>query len=270
MNFQLTDADFDLFSKLIYKESGITFSDVNRTILDGRLRTCLKEKNLETLQDYYKLVTTNAEEMKHMLDSVTTNLTRFFRNQPHFDTLINYVVPKILEKKKSKGQNVVRVWSAGCSTGEEPYTIAMVLKEILPPTFTFQILASDISLKSILTAKQGFYPTQKCEGIPPNYLAKYFTQTEGGYQINESLKSTIRFDYHNLKHNSSATDNDIVFCRNVLIYFDVPAQTATVKCFYDSMDNDSFLFIGHSESLFGMDTKFEFLKTDWACIYQKK
>ncbi len=270
MNIVVTDADFELFSTLIYKESGISFSDINRTILEGRLRTCISEKKLPSLMDLYKLVTTNADEMKWMLDSVTTNLTRFFRNQPHFDTLINYVIPKLVEKKRFKGNKTIKVWSAGCSTGEEPYTLAMVLKEHLPPTVSFQILASDISLKSILTAKQGFYPTNKCEGVPPKYLNKYFTKTDAGYQINEELKNTIRFDYHNLKHSSSTLDNDIVFCRNVLIYFDLPAQTATVNCFYNSMESESYLFIGHSESLFGMDTKFEFLKTDWACIYQKK
>ncbi len=270
MNINVTDADFDLFSKLIYKESGISFSDVNRTILEGRLRTCLNDKKLETLAELYKLITTNTEEMKWMLDSVTTNLTRFFRNQPHFDTLINYVIPKTVAKKRAQGKTNIKVWSAGCSTGEEPYTIAMVLKEHLPPNMTFQILASDISLKSILTAKQGYYPQNKCEGIPPNYLAKYFTKTDGGYQINEDLKNTIRFDYHNLKNSSSTIDNDVVFCRNVLIYFDLPAQTTTVNCFYNSMESDSYLYIGHSESLFGMDTKFEFLKTDWACIYHKK
>ncbi len=270
MSSVVTDSEFELFSKLIYKESGISFSDVNRTILEGRLRLCLIEKKLNTLDELHKLITSSTDEMKWMLDSVTTNLTRFFRNQPHFDTLINYVVPKILEKKRQKGKNVIKVWSAGCSTGEEPYTIAMVLKEILPPGYSFQILASDISLKCILTAKQGFYPANKCEGVPPKYLLKYFTKVEGGYQINEDLKSTIRFDYHNLKHSSSTLDNDIVFCRNVLIYFDVPAQTATVNAFYNSMESESYLFIGHSESLFGMDTKFDFLKTDWACIYHKK
>ncbi len=269
MDIVVTDADFNLFSALIYKESGITFSDINRTILEGRLKMCVKDKKLSSLEELHKLITSNSDEMKWMLDSVTTNLTRFFRNQPHFDTLINYVIPKLVEKKKATGKNVIKIWSAGCSTGEEPYTLAMVLKEHLPPTMKFEILASDISLKCILTAKQGFYPESKCEGIPPNYLAKYFTKTDGGYQIIDSLKSTIRFDYHNLKHNSSTTDNDAVFCRNVLIYFDMPAQTATVKTFYDSMSNNSFLFIGHSESLFGMDTKFQFLKTDWACIYQK-
>lgn len=269
MDLIVTDQDFELFSNLIYKESGITFSDINRSILEGRLKTCVKEKGLETFAELYKLVTTNPEEMKLMLDSVTTNLTRFFRNQPHFDTLINYVLPKVIEKKRAKGQNCIKIWSAGCSTGEEPYTIAMILKDILPPGMTFQILASDISLKCLLTAKQGFYPERRIEGIPEGYLKKYFTKTPDGYQVNEDLKNYIRFDYHNLKNNSSSVNNDIVFCRNVLIYFDTAAQTEVVNGFYNAMENDSYLFIGHSESLFGMDTKFEFLKTDWACIYKK-
>ncbi len=269
MELIVTDQDFELFSSLIYKESGITFSDLNRSILDGRLKTFLRDKKLESFSELYKLVTTNQDEMKLMLDSVTTNLTRFFRNQPHFDTLINYVLPKIIEKKKSKGQNSIKIWSAGCSTGEEPYTLAMVLKDVLPPGMTFQILASDISLKCLLTAKQGFYPTRKIEGIPENYLNKYFTKTPDGYQIIDELKNYIRFDYHNLKNNSSTLNNDIVFCRNVLIYFDKAAQSEVVNGFYNSMENNSYLFIGHSESLFGMDTKFEFIKTDWACIYKK-
>ena len=269
MEIIVTDQDFELFSNLIYKESGITFSDINRSILDGRLKTFLREKKLSTFTELYKLVTTNQEEMKLMLDSVTTNLTRFFRNQPHFDTLINYVLPKIIEKKRNKGQNCIKIWSAGCSTGEEPYTLAMILKDILPPDMTFQILASDISLKCLLTAKQGFYATRKVEGIPENYLKKYFTQTPDGYQITEDLKKYIRFDYHNLKNNSSTTNNDIVFCRNVLIYFDTAAQNEVVNGFYNSMESNAYLFIGHSESLFGMDTNFEFIKTDWACIYKK-
>lgn len=265
----LTDADFELFSKIIYKESGISFSDVNRSILDGRLKDCLKEKKLDTFQDYYKLVLSNAEEMKYMLDSVTTNLTRFFRNQPHFDTLINYVIPKLIEKKRKAGQNNIKIWSAGCSTGEEPYTIAMILKDILPAGMTFSITASDISLKSILVGKQGFYATNRITGIPPDYLTRFFTKTDIGYQVTEELKKTINFDYHNLKNNSSIRDADIIFCRNVLIYFDEASQLAAINLFWDAMGSQSYLFIGHSESLFGMDTKFEFLKTDWACLYRK-
>lgn len=265
----LTDADFDLFRKVIYDESGITFSDTNRSILDSRLKDRLREKKLDSVQDYYKMIMSDKEEMKVLLDSVTTNLTRFFRNQPHFDAFINYVIPHVIEEKKKTGDTIIRVWSAGCSTGEEPYTIAMILEDILPPPFKFQITASDLSLKSLMVGQQGFYQDSKIAGIPENYLNRFFKKVEGGYQVNRDLMDKIRFDYHNLKNDSGARNLDVIFCRNVLIYFDEAAQTAVVNKFYDALGKHSYLFIGHSESLFGMDTKFEFLKTEWACLYQK-
>jgi chemotaxis protein methyltransferase CheR len=265
----LTDNDFDLFRKVIYNESGITFSNTNRSILDSRLKERLREKKLESLNEYYQLIISDKEEMKVLLDSVTTNLTRFFRNQPHFDAFINYVIPHVLEEKKLTSDRTVRIWSAGCSTGEEPYTIAMILEDILPATFTYQITASDISLKSLMVGKQGFYPESRIVGIPQNYLDKYFVKVDGGYQVSKSLMEKINFDYHNLKNESGAKNLDIIFCRNVLIYFDEPAQCAVIDKFYRAMAPHSYLFIGHSESLFGMNTKFEFLKTDRACLYQK-
>lgn len=265
----LNDSDFDLFRKIIYNESGITFSDTNRSILESRLKERLREKNLESLKDYYDLIVSNKEEMKLLLDSVTTNLTRFFRNQPHFDAFEHYVIPHILEEKKKTGDKLIRIWSAGCSTGEEPYTIAMILSEILPPPFTFFVTASDLSLKSLMVGKQGFYPDSRISGIPENYLAKYFTKVDGGYQVKKELMEKIKFDYHNLKNDSGARNLDVIFCRNVLIYFDEAAQTNVVNRFYDALGPHSYLYIGHSESLFGMDTKFEFLKTEWACLYQK-
>ncbi len=265
----LTDADFELFRKVIYDESGITFSATNRSILDSRLKERLRDKNMNDVRSYYSLIMSDKEEMKVLLDSVTTNLTRFFRNQPHFDTLVHYVIPALIEEKKKRGENTIRIWSAGCSTGEEPYTIAMILKDILPPPFTFEIMASDLSLKCLMVGKQGFYEEARIQGIPPNYLDRFFTKNGSGYQVVDDVKKHIRFDYHNLKHDAGLRNLDIVFCRNVLIYFDDEAQLAVVNRFYDSMAAHSFLFIGHSESLFGMDTKFEFLKTDWACLYQK-
>jgi len=185
----LTDAQFDMFRKTIYDESGITFSESNRTILDSRLKERLREKSLSNVEDYYKLILSDREEMKMFLDSVTTNLTRFFRNQPHFDALSHYVIPKIVELKKNAGQKTVKIWSAGCSTGEEPYTIAMVLKTVLPPTMDFEIMASDISLKSLMVGKQGYYPEARIVGIPPDYLTRFFTKIDGGYQVKEELKS---------------------------------------------------------------------------------
>ena len=265
----LSDAEFEMFRKVIYDESGITFSGTNRSVLDSRIRELLRQKKLDSVAKYYTLILQNKEEMKEMLDSVTTNLTHFFRTQPHFDALINYVVPHLIDYKKQHGSDMIRVWSAGCSTGEEPYTIAMILKTILPPPFTFKITASDISLKSLMVGRLGFYADNRMDGVPADYLAKYFTKSSGGYQVNRDIMDTINFDYHNLSHDSGKRDFDIVFCRNVLIYFDEAAQMAVIKRFWDAMAPHSYLFIGHSESLFGMKTKFEFLKTDWACLYQK-
>ncbi|HAK69416.1 MAG TPA: chemotaxis protein CheR [Treponema sp.] len=265
----LTDSQFELFRKLIYDASGITFSDNNRSILDSRLKERLREKKLTDVEEYYRLVNADGNEFKAFLDSITTNLTRFFRNQPHFDALIKYVVPHVIENKKRNGETKIRIWSAGCSTGEEPYTIAMLLKDKLPAPYSFDIMASDISLKSLLIGQQGFYPTSRVAGVPREYLDRFFTKNEKGYQVKSDLMNSVHFDYHNLRHDSGARNLDIVFCRNVLIYFDEPAQKATIDRFYRSMAQNSYLFIGHSESLFGMDTKFQFLKTEWACLYQK-
>ncbi len=270
MSDLLTDLQFDKYRKLIYDASGITFSENNRSILDSRLKERLREKQMASADDYFALVTSDQGEFKAFLDSVTTNLTRFFRNQPHFDALVNYVIPHVIENKKKTGETRIKIWSAGCSTGEEPYTIAMLLKDKLPSPYTFEIMASDISLKSLMVGKQGFYPNTRIDGIPPAYLERFFTKSDKGYQVKPELMNLIRFDYHNLRHDSGARNLDIVFCRNVLIYFDEPAQKATIDRFYNSMGRDSYLFIGHSESLFGMDTKFKFLKTDWACLYHKE
>ena len=152
LNYQ----DYEKFRKVIYDQCGITFSATNRSILDSRIKDLLRKKNIATPGEYLDLVLKNPEEMKLMLDSVTTNLTRFFRNQPHFDAFINYVIPAVVEQKKKTGDKTIRIWSAGCSTGEEPYTIAMIMKEICPPGFDFKITASDISLKSLMVGQQGF------------------------------------------------------------------------------------------------------------------
>jgi chemotaxis protein methyltransferase CheR len=264
-----SDTDFEAYRNFIYNESGIHFTTTNRSILESRLKEKLREKSIATVKEYYQLITRDKEELKDFLDSITTNLTRFFRNQAHFDALEHYVIPEIIKIKQPMGNTTIKVWSAGCSTGEEPYTIAMLLSEILPPPWKFTITASDISLKCLMTGKEGFYADSRITGIPDAYLKKYFNKVEGGYKIHEDIMSKIRFDYHNLKNDSGQHGLDIVFCRNVIIYFDEAAQQAVINRFWDAMAPKSFLFIGHSESLFGMDTKFEFVKTQWATFYRK-
>jgi chemotaxis protein methyltransferase CheR len=265
----LTNSDFEKFRALIYDESGIHFSESNRTILESRLKERLKKAEMDSVSSYYALIKGNTEEMKILLDSVTTNLTRFWRNTAHFQTFENHVVVDLVEHKKSTGDKKIKLWSAGCSTGEEPYSLAIVLKELLPPGFTAEITASDLSLKSLMIAKEGFYPETRIGGVPEQYLTKYFDKKGNGYQVKEEIRSMIKFDYHNLKNDSGLRNLDTVFCRNVIIYFDETAQKAVINRFWEAMSNHSFLFIGHSESLFGMNTQFEFVKTEWATLYRK-
>jgi chemotaxis protein methyltransferase CheR len=265
----LNDADFELYRGLIYNESGIHFTSTNRSILESRLKERLKGKNIESVKVYFNAISRDKEELKSFLDSITTNLTRFFRNQAHFDALERFIVPELLKIRKGGPNTTLKIWSAGCSTGEEPYTIAMLMHEILPPPWKYEIVASDISLKCLMTAKEGFYAESRISGIPEAYLKKFFDKVDGGYKIRGEIMSKIRFDYHNLKNDSGLRNLDIVFCRNVIIYFDESAQNAVINRFWDSMASKSFLFIGHSESLFGMNTKFEFVKTQWATFYRK-
>ncbi|MDR2509436.1 MAG: protein-glutamate O-methyltransferase CheR [Spirochaetaceae bacterium] len=264
-----TDVDFDNFRKLLYKESGIHFTETNKPILVQRLRVRLSERNLPNAADYYKIITSDKDELKGFLDAITTNLTWFFRNVPHFEALQKFVLPELMKEKKIKNDFTLRIWSAGCSTGEEPYTIAMLLAEKLPPPWRAEIVASDLSLKCLMTAKEGFYEKSRISGVPPAYLKKYFDETDSGYKIKAFLKNMVRFDYHNLKNASPWRNFDIVFCRNVLIYFDEAAQLEVVNHFWQSMVSRSFLYIGHSESLFGMKTRFEFVKTEWTTLYKK-
>jgi len=243
----LADSDFELYRKLIYDESGIHFSATNRSILESRLRERLRDQKLQTPQEYYAILIKDKEELKVLLDSVTTNLTRFFRNQAHFDAVEHFVLPELIKLRQAERK--VRIWSAGCSTGEEPYTIAMLLKELLPPGWSSEVTASDISLKSLMVGKEGFYPDMRIQGVPDAYLPKYFDKRPNGYQIKDDIKKTIRFDYHNLKNDSGQRNLDVVFCRNVMIYFDPPSRAKLVESIYRVVKPGGWFFIGHSESL---------------------
>ncbi len=264
---KLEDYDFKRFRDIIYDSSGISFTEVNRPILESRLKDRLKKTNIKDLDEYYKVIIKEPEELKVLLDAVTTNLTSFFRNATQFYALENYILPDLQKRKKDKK---IKIWSAGCSTGEEPYSIAMVVKEKLDSSWQCEIIASDISFNSLIKAKEGFYHSSKVGGIPPVLLKKYTVPVGDGYQIIEDLKNMIRFDYHNLKYDSGLKNFDIVFCRNVIIYFDAKAQVEVLNRIYESMADYSYLFIGHSESLFGMNTKFVFTKIGEACLYMKK
>lgn len=263
---KLDDINFKRFRDLIYNESGISFTNTNRPILESRLKERLRELELTSIDSYYNDLIRNSEELKNLLDLVTTNLTKFFRNQTHFDAFESYILDDLRKKNPKKH---LKIWSAGCSTGEEPYTIAMVAREILDMSWKIEIIASDISFNALMKAKEGFYESNKVVGIPDKYLKKYMIEIGSGYYVKDEIKELVQFDYHNLKNAPTTRDFDIIFCRNVIIYFDTAAQKRVVNLFYDTMKPYAYFFIGHSESLFGMDTKFVFTKIGNACLYMK-
>lgn len=267
-DFILTDEEFILFKDLVYKESGICFNLINKVVLESRIKSSMEEYNLSKTRDFYELLS-NSNELKDFLSKITTNLTKFFRTETNFELLKRFVLPDIISRKGSGSQ--IRIWSAGCSTGEEPYTIAMTCLET--PGITennIKIYASDISLNSLVAAKEGRYSENKIENVPKEYLIKYFDKLSSGeYIIKNAIKKLITFDYHNLVHRGTQYNMDIIFCRNVLIYFDEESQKLTVKRFYDILGEYGYLFIGHSESLFGMDTRFKFNNINGSIVYTK-
>ncbi|AHH10583.1 protein-glutamate O-methyltransferase CheR [Borrelia coriaceae] len=257
------------FCNFIYENSGIRFDEKNKVVLKGRINDAMHElENINTPEQLYDLINSNKLKKEYFLDLVTTNLTRFFRNEAHFATFEKFIIPNLIKIKTQEGKNKIVMWSAGCSTGEEPYSLAFVLKHHLPKYFDFIIIASDLSLKSLMIAKEGYYSAQKCEHIPIQYK-HYIKPHMYGYRVIDDIKKHIRFDYHNLNFESGFSNMDVIFCRNVLIYFDEKSKIRVLRKFYSSMAIKSYLFIGHSESLFGLNLPFKFLRTPWAIIYEK-
>lgn len=269
----LSDSDFDKYKTLIYSKSGISFSEANRSVLESRIKEKLYSLKLITPEEYFQTLLGDEEELKAFLDLVTTNLTQFFRNPPHFEALVNVILPNLVDYKNKYFRNdrKIKIWSAGCSTGEEPYSLAIQLNESLPKEFEYEIYASDLSLKSLIKAKEGIYSKKKIyENVPREYIDRYFVDLgDNNLQVTPFLKSKVHFDYHNLKHKSHFNDLDIIFCRNVLIYFDEASQKNTLMHFWDAMNDYSFLFIGHSESLFALDVPFKYYKTPYTILYIK-
>ena len=269
-NNSLTEEYLELFKEFIYNKSGIRFNLINQVILESRIESSMKERNIANVEDYFHLISNDKNELKLFLDNITTNLTKFFRTESNFDLLKNKVLPIILNNKRYS--DTIYIWSSGCSTGEEPYSIAMTCLEtprIYPSNV--KIYATDISMQSLDVAKKGIYDKDKVSNISDEYLTKYFDEMpDNKYKVKDEVKNMVSFEYHNLINPTSKYLNmDIVFCRNVLIYFDNESVKLTVNRFYDILNKHGFLFIGHSESLFGLDTKFKFNNIDDSIVYTK-
>ncbi|MDG6026592.1 MAG: methyltransferase [Candidatus Brocadia sp.] len=277
MDIEIDDKEFGLFQRLIYNKSGINLASSKKELLKSRLMKRLREKSLSSFKEYYQYITeedTTGEELVSMLDCISTNLTEFFRESAHFDFLSENVLPVLLENRRKNREKKIRIWCAGCSTGEEPYSISMILSDCIEQLLEWdiKILATDLSTRVLKKASQGAYAKDRLRGIPNQMLNTYFERglhnLKDCYQIKDFLKKLIVFRRLNLTDEIFPFKGqfDLIFCRNVMIYFDKQTQTELIAKFYKHLAPDGYLFIGHSESLAGTETRFRYVRPT---IYQK-
>ena len=268
--------DFRLFRDFIYDKTGIFFSPAKRYMLGRRLLRRMEELNCSNLKDYYRLLRLDnrGTEVNRLIEIVTTNETYFFRNIAQMKILGEELLPRLILEKKEQNNKNLKIWSAACSTGEEPYSIAINLLENLPDTtgWNVQILASDINRQVLETARRGKYASRALKEVHSYYLSKYFVRNNGSYEVDLRLKNLVRFFYLNLM-NQQQTANlrnvDIIFCRNVLIYFDQKARKQVVGNLYNSLKPNGYIFLGHSESISRISTAFKVCRFSNGIIYQK-
>jgi len=260
----MSNADFVRMSKLIQDFCGIKLPQVKKTMLEGRLRKRLKALGMETFDEYCDYIfdpKSAGEEYVHMLDAVTTNKTDFFRESNHFDYLLNRVLPELVSSQGLGIGKLLNVWSAGCSTGEEPYTLAMVLSDFAEtvPGFHFLVLGTDISTRVLSKAVSGIYERDRVDPIPMPLRKKYLLRSKGKdaglVRIAPELRSSVRFARLNLMEDDYGMREQmgVIFCRNVIIYFDRPTQKRLLARLSQQLISGGYLFMGHSESIHGMD-----------------
>ena len=253
MGHTITAEEFERFRALIYDESGISLNDQKRTLVESRLSKRLRDLGIQTFSEYYRVITEDAtrEEFTQVLDLISTNKTDFFREPQHFEFLRTKILPEVAATRK------IRIWSSACSTGEEPYTIAMTLFESVQDAAQWdcKILASDLSTRVLAKAASGVYDQDRFRDVPPDILRRHFLRGRGGraglYKVKPHLAPMIQFRRLNLmaERFPITTPLDLIFCRNVMIYFDRPTQQTLVNKFYGYLKPGGYLFIGHSESL---------------------
>jgi chemotaxis protein methyltransferase CheR len=273
MIMELRDTEFEKISRLVYSHCGIHLHDGKKELVKARLSKRIREGNFTSFAEYYEYVKTvkGTDEFITMIDSLSTNLTSFFRQDAHFRAL-SRIVSALLREQARRSRPRLHFWSAGCSTGEEPYTMAITALEAAEGMGAdVRILATDISTRVLKKAAQGIYPVERIQSIPPDLLKKYFQIGQGNwvghYRLKKDVRSLVTSERFNLMDPMPAGDPfDVIFCRNVMIYFDKKTQEGLVNRFYGRMTKGGYLFIGHSESLTGLSHAFKYVEPS---LYRK-
>jgi len=274
---ELRQDDFVAIRDFIHERSGIFFAENKKYIIENRLTKRMTELGVKTYKDYFYLMKydTTQKEFNTLMNLITTNETSFFRNPPQLKAFSEEVLPLIMDGKNKAKNKKLRIWSAGCSTGEEPYTIGIILRESIRDISSWQIeiLANDISEQVLYAARRGIYNDVTLRSTDRFIVEKYFTREPEGHRISDDIKRFVKFSHMNLtdyKKMSMFRDVDVVFCRNVMIYFSEEVKKNIVRQFYHSLKPGGYLFIGHSESLHGISKSFKLVYFKNALVYNKE
>jgi chemotaxis protein methyltransferase CheR len=264
---ELTEGQFQAISHLVKDLCGINLHDGKRELVKARLNKRLRQLGMDDFSQYLDYIATDngQAELLAMLDALSTNLTSFFREGAHFDLLRETIVPEMV-RRADKGRRM-RIWSAGCSTGEEPYSIAIVLKEVLSDLagWDVRVLATDLSSRVLEIARRGIYGQDRLRQVPGGVIATHFRcvgpREPRAYQVCDQLRRIVTFARLNLMESWPMRGPfDAIFCRNVMIYFDKPTQNRLVERFWELLAPSGVLFIGHSESLAGVRHQFKYVQ----------
>ncbi|HEY1799486.1 MAG TPA: protein-glutamate O-methyltransferase CheR [Terriglobales bacterium] len=288
---QFTEAELKLLQALVYQECGMHFDERRTHFLQDRLQRRLKECQLDSFYSYYRLLISHAgkEELARLLENLTINETSFFRNKAQLELFQKHILEDLVQKKHAAGDHLIRIWSAGCSTGQEPYTIAMQVADVLayfnlrnpppyelpspkpliPPPWRVEVLASDISYSALRAGQQGVYSEHQMGTVDYSYRLRYFDKVGERYAIKKSLRELVHFDFHNLKTEFLPQRNDVIFCRNVMMYFDEAEQKRLVEKFWRCINPGGYLLVGHAESLLGLTQKFVMVHRNSGTAYQQ-
>jgi chemotaxis protein methyltransferase CheR len=261
----ISDKDFEQLRDFIYNICGMYFHTTKKYFLESRLTRRMEATGSKTYQDYYLLLKSprGSEELKFLMDEITTNETYFFRNVPQLAALENKLLPELVEVKNKMGFRKLRIWSAASSSGEEAYTMAMILLEkraTLLKDWIIEIVGTDINETVITQAKEGIYNAYSVRNIPDVYKRKYIREDNGKFILSPDVKKFVTFNKLNLYEDSKMIfmkSFDFIFCANVLIYFDTASKSKVVQHFYNNLQPYGYFFVGQSESLHGVNDKFK-------------
>jgi len=270
----LTDKEYTLFSKLVYSKFGISLGIQKKTLIAGRLNKVLRQHNFTSFKQYYDYLLSDptGQSLLTLIDRISTNHTFFNRENDHFEFFSNTVMPEIERRLKKRNEKDIRIWSAGCSSGEESYTLAMLLLEHFGREASFWdlgILATDISTTALEKANAGIYNSENVTKLSAQLRNKYMRHLQdGNWIVDDRLKKLVLHRRFNLISDNYPFKKrfHVIFCRNVMIYFDKPTREVLVNKFHKFLDNEGYLFIGHSETLGRDNCKFRYIKP---AIYRK-